>query len=92
MSDKWTILLTGPNNGLVGGLGESFENSPCHYERVDVVRADLYDRLREALESSIHRIDDMLMQDDGQAYKEAERYAEKARDLLAELDNLENGS
>ena len=32
----WTLLLTGENCGLVGKLGEKFDSSPSHYDRVDV--------------------------------------------------------
>ena len=81
MSDKWTILLTGPSNGLVGSLGESFKNSPCHYERVDVVRADRYDRLREALISCAEQLDD-----DPDSRCMDNIVSDKAHKLLAELD------
>lgn len=33
----WTLLLTGPANGLVGPNEEAFSMSPAHYERVEVV-------------------------------------------------------
>ena len=36
--DRWTLLLTGDNNGCVGKLGEAFKGSPSHYDRVDVQR------------------------------------------------------
>ena len=36
----WTLLLVGPENGLVGKYGHNFPGSPEHYERVHVVRAD----------------------------------------------------
>lgn len=35
--NKWTILLTGDNHGLVGRHGKTWEGSPAEYERVDVV-------------------------------------------------------
>lgn len=36
--DKWTLLMTGDNNGLVGEFGCKFDGSPSHYELVDVQR------------------------------------------------------
>lgn len=36
--DKWTVLLTGDNNGLLGEFGCKFDGSPSTYDRVDVQR------------------------------------------------------
>lgn len=34
--NKWTLLLTGGNNGLVGAYGYKYEGHPEHLERVNV--------------------------------------------------------
>ena len=47
MSDRWTLLMVAVNHGVVGKAGKAFSNHPAHYERVDVVRADEIERLRE---------------------------------------------
>jgi len=49
MSDRWTLLMVADNHGVVGKAGKAFSNHPAHYERVDVVRADEIERLRETL-------------------------------------------
>ena len=49
MSDKWTLLITGADHGLVGAFGNPFAAHPDWYERVDVVRADHHAELVEAL-------------------------------------------
>jgi hypothetical protein len=49
MSDKWTLLITGTDHGLVGAFGNKFAAHPDWYERVDVVRADHHAELVEAL-------------------------------------------
>jgi len=36
--DKWTVLMTGDNNGILGEFGCKFDGSPSHYELVDVQR------------------------------------------------------
>lgn len=56
MSDAWTILLVGEDNGIVGRLGDAFDKSPEHYRRTDVVRADLYERLQEENEGLRNQI------------------------------------
>ena len=34
---KWTVLMIGENNGLLGAHGDTFQGSPEHYDRIDVV-------------------------------------------------------
>jgi len=34
--DHWTLLLTGPNAGVIGPLGSTWPEQPLEYERVDV--------------------------------------------------------
>ena len=43
----WTLLLTGEHYGLVGKLGEKFDSSPSHYDRVDVYTAPVAAPQRE---------------------------------------------
>lgn len=44
--EKWTLLLTGDNHGLVGAFGNKWEGHPEHYERVDVIAVDAASRCR----------------------------------------------
>jgi hypothetical protein len=59
MSDKWTLLITGTDHGLVGAFGNQFVAHPDRYERVDVVRADHHAELVEALRSTQKLLDNM---------------------------------
>jgi hypothetical protein len=34
--DQWTLLMTGPNAGVIGPLGSTWPEQPAEYERVDV--------------------------------------------------------
>jgi hypothetical protein len=34
--NKWTVLLTSDNHGLVAEFGETFDRHPAHYERINV--------------------------------------------------------
>jgi hypothetical protein len=35
-AERWTLLLTGSQNGIVGKFGSAFAGHPEHYRRVDV--------------------------------------------------------
>ena len=73
MSDKWTLLITGSDHGLVGAFGNQFAAHPGWYGRVDVVRADNHAKLVEALR--------MLLKDPNHPIVDA-----NARTLLAQLE------
>lgn len=40
---RYSVLMTGPNHGIVNPLGETFPGSPDYYERTVMVRSELLD-------------------------------------------------
>jgi len=52
----------------------------CDARKLDML-ADEIVRLNAELTTALHRLEDMLMGDDGQAWKEAQRFVERARSI-----------
>lgn len=46
MYREWTLLLVGPEHGLVSPLGDDHASSPAHYERVDVCESSVVTHLQ----------------------------------------------
>lgn len=42
---RFTLLMTGMTNGIVGRFGEEFKGHPEDYERVDVITVEEHERL-----------------------------------------------
>ena len=60
---KWTLLLVGKNNGLVGIYGDKFLGHPSHYFRVDVIDLRDYELLymeNQELRNEVHRLSQLL--------------------------------
>ncbi len=80
MSDKWTALMVGPNNGLVSKFGDQYVGHPEHYARVNMVRAEDYERLRAEVER--------LQLQNGRVVDGNDRLTEERDALRAEVERL----
>lgn len=50
---KWTLLLTDDNYGIVGEYGSKWEDSPAHYDRVNVVAEPAHPTPSQAWEGEL---------------------------------------
>lgn len=35
--NRWTLILTGPNNGVIAKFGDTWAHCPPHFERVNIM-------------------------------------------------------
>lgn len=101
MSDKWTLLMVGPEHGIVGSHGHPFQGHPDFYERVDVVRADRADAALAERDAEIERLRANMaaLEDEKNTYidyvgdalgqaADGETLWDAAQRVLSERDNL----
>jgi hypothetical protein len=79
--DRWTLLLTGPNHGIIGAYGATWPNVHPQYERVNVI-----------VESSAAPVHDADAPSDEQARNNALEEVAKLIDKKVESYDREHGS